>query len=68
MRRTSIPFPFRATLRWVLATLALSTAVGCAAQPLPTHRSPTALCTDPTLDRRSLMCANDVPTGYNRRY
>ncbi len=45
----------------VLAGLASLAAVGGCATTTPRDHSPAALCSDLTLDHRSLYCANDIP-------
>lgn len=42
------------------AVLALAAVSGCATLPPRAQPSPTALCSDLTLDHRSLYCANDA--------
>ena len=69
MRPTPTPAPSRlsaigkGTMRTavVLAGLASLVAVGGCATTTPREHSPAALCSDLTLDHRSLYCANDIP-------
>jgi hypothetical protein len=49
------------------ALVLLASATGCATAAPPAQHSPTALCTDPTLDHRNLYCANELPRGAQSR-